>query len=156
MEAFEVSGRIALKTPTRQESAGLQWTQTGARHISLSLSGPLGLRQATLQQRDNVITLEQDGETRRFDPAQALQTQSTNWTLPLAELSWWLRGLPAPSQPHERVLEQGRTVRLTQAGWTLQFEEYQLVNGLSLPKRIRFSGTDVDGKILLKDWKLPR
>ena len=70
-------------------------------------------------------------------------------------LPWWLRGLPAPQLPADRSeLDGGRLALLEQAGWTVEYAEYQWVEELQLPRTIRFRREGVEGKILLKSWLL--
>src|SRR3546814_20340657 len=57
-------------------------------------------------------------------------------TLFRSGLRWWVLGLPAPNAPAQIELDaQGRLAALTQVGWTLQYQEYQDVGGIALPRR---------------------
>ncbi|MEM0953154.1 MAG: lipoprotein insertase outer membrane protein LolB [Pseudomonadota bacterium] len=154
-QAFGVGGRISLQTLNSADTAALRWRQDAPGQVVLTLSGPLGLQRTRLEQRGDQIFLQQDGKMRRYDPQQALYSQGFEWALPLAELSWWLRGLAAPDQPSTATHDRGQLVHLAQSGWSLDFEEYQRVDSLMLPRRIRFYREQVSGKILLKDWTLP-
>ncbi|MEE4661582.1 MAG: lipoprotein insertase outer membrane protein LolB [Halieaceae bacterium] len=152
LSAFKVNGRIAVQTATDASSAAITWLQRSDTDATLTLSGPLGMQATTLRRDGEQISLQQGDEIRWLEPEQLLSGEAPDWPLPLAELGWWLRGLPAPAQAARQIRSGDRLSRLEQSGWTLQYEEYQTFNGLPLPRRIRFSRDDVSGKLLLKNW----
>ena len=149
---FRVRGRIALQTAAGADSAAITWLQHGNTEVTLTLSGPLGMQATTLRRSGDQFSLQQGGETRPVNPEQAFAGQAFDWPLPLNELGWWLRGLPAPADAAREVRTGNRLTRLEQSGWTLEYDEYQTQGSLQLPRRIRFSREDVSGKLLLKDW----
>ena len=151
---WSFSGRIVVRTAQGADSARLKWQQRW-HDIEMELSGPVGLKRTTLLREGGRLSLLQDGEWQRLDPGQDPLLQSFGWSLPLDYLPWWLKGLPAPlPAPTGRELAEGRLTRLVQAGWTLEYADYQWVDGYPLPRSIRFQREGVEGKILLKNWIL--
>ncbi len=154
LEHWSFSGRVAIKTATSADSASLKWRQRGD-DLEMTLAGPVGIKEATLTRRDGQLALLRNGERQPLDPYDDPLATEFGWSLPLAYLPFWLRGLPAPDIPvAQRELSDGRLSQLSQAGWDLEYTEYQDVNGRALPRRIRFSRAEVSGKILLKEWVL--
>jgi outer membrane lipoprotein LolB len=154
MKNWSFSGRVAVKTGQSADTARLQWRQR-ADDLELTLSGPAGFREATLVRADRHLTLLRNGEPQPIDSQDDLLQREFGWSLPLDYLPWWLRGLPAPQLPAgRREISAGRLTLLEQAGWTVEYPDYQWVQGWQLPRTIRFQRDEVQGKILLKDWVL--
>ena len=154
MKYWSFSGRVAVKTERSADTARLQWRQR-ADDLEMTLSGPAGFRQATLIRADSHLTLLRNGEPQAIDPLDDPLQREFGWSLPLDYLPWWLKGLPAPQLPAgRREFSDGRLTLLEQAGWTVEYPDYQWVQGWQLPRTIRFRRDEVQGKILLKDWVL--
>jgi outer membrane lipoprotein LolB len=154
IERWSFSGRVAVKTEAGADSARLTWRQQ-ADDLEMTLSGPVGVKRTTLIREDNVLSLLHEGKRELLSADDDPLRREFGWSLPLDYLPWWLRGLPAPSpNPGRSQLEAGRLTLLEQAGWTLEFPEYQWVDGHQLPRTIRFQREGVEGKILLKNWVL--
>ena len=154
IEDWTFSGRVAVQTAEDASSASLHWQQRGS-DLQMTLSGPAGFKTATLAIADSAITVTREGERRLLGHEPGALSREFGWDLPVDYLAWWLRGLPAPDPiPGFRDITAGRLTRLEQAGWTLEFPEYQQVDSQALPRRIRFRGHGVEGKILLKQWIL--
>lgn len=152
LQDWAFTGRIAIRTQHGGDTASLRWQQQRD-DFTMTLSGPMGLKQATLLRENGDLSLMQDGErkplAREDDPLRA----EFGWPLPLDYLPWWLRGLPAPG-PARQELAEGRLTRLEQAGWRIEYAGYQGVENTTLPRVIRFERAEVSGKILLKNWTL--
>ena len=71
-------------------------------------------------------------------------------------LRYWIRGLPAPaaSKAEARRDESGRLSQLTQSGWTIKYDRYQLVNGVSLPGKLQLLHDDISVRIVVDKWEL--
>src|SRR3546814_6154436 len=75
-------------------------------------------------------------------------------TLFRSGLRWWVLGLPAPNAPAQIELDaQGRLAALTQVGWTLQYQEYQDVGGIALPRRFEAKNQQITLKLIADEWK---
>ncbi len=152
LEDWAFSGRIAVRTEAGGDTASLRWQQAQD-DFAMTLSGPMGLKQATLLREGGTLSLLRDGERRPLPPEDDLLRSEFGWRLPTDYLPWWLRGLPAPG-PARQQLTDGRLAWLEQAGWRIEYSEYRDVENTSLPRVIRFQRADVSGKILLKQWTL--
>ncbi len=152
LESWSFSGRVAVRTAEGGDTASLRWHQQRD-NISMTLSGPMGLKQTTLLREAGRLSLRQGDETLPLLPGDDPLRRQFGWSLPLDYLPWWLRGLPAPG-PSREALASGRLAWLEQAGWRVDYADYQAVDGLQLPRVIRFERDEVSGKILLRDWAL--
>jgi outer membrane lipoprotein LolB len=154
LDTWSFSGRVAVKTPRGADTARLSWRQQ-ADDLEMTLSGPVGFKQATLVRENDVLSLLRNGERQPVDPRDDAIEREFGWRMPLDYLPWWLRGLPAPQLPAvRREIASGRLQLLEQAGWTVEYPDYQWVEGRQLPRTIRFRRDGVEGKILLKEWVL--
>lgn len=151
---WSFTGKVSIKTADLAENARLRWSQ-GPEILRLEISGPMGLKPILFERQGTDLRVFKDQQWQTLDSeTNALEAQ-LGWPLPLHLLPWWLRGLPAPAvEINGRTLVNGRLESLQQAGWTLLYEAYAMVDGISLPSRIRFQRQDVSGKILLKRWTL--
>ena len=76
--------------------------------------------------------------------------------LPVAELRYWLVGVPAPGLAHqETVGDDGRLAGLEQAGWRLRYSRYAAVGGLALPVRIEIESETARLRLVVSSWRLP-
>jgi outer membrane lipoprotein LolB len=134
---WDLRGRLAVRTDSRGGQASLAWRREANRH-SIQLNGPFGSGAVRVTQDSQGARL-QDAENRVFEAANAEQLVAlyTGWNLPIANLDWWLRGLPVPEQPLSRELDDaGRLRLLHQQGWTVQYQEYKRVEEFDLPSRL--------------------
>ncbi len=152
LESWTFNGRIAVRTTEGGDTASLRWQQQRD-DISMTLAGPMGMKQTTLLREGGRLSLQQGDQTLPLLPGDDPLQREFGWSLPLDYLPWWLRGLPAPG-PSREALANGRLSSLEQAGWRLDYADYQAVDGIQLPRIIRFERDEVSGKILLKNWSL--
>ena len=134
---WTLRGRLAVRTDDRGGQAALSWQREAARH-AIRLNGPFG---------QGVVRITQDADGAQLIDAQAREYQAataeellylyTGWQLPIAQLDWWVRGLPAPGAESGRELDaSGRLRRLRQQGWEVQYESYMRVAEYDLPGRL--------------------
>lgn len=148
------TGKVSIKTADSAETARLRWSQR-SESLQLEVSGPMGLRPILFERQGDSLRVFRDQRWQPLDAETNALEAELGWPLPLQLLPWWLRGLPAPEVDiDDRTLANGLLENLQQAGWTLHYDSYALIDGINLPGRIRFQGQDVSGKILLKRWTL--
>ena len=99
-----------------------------------------------------------DGRRASAASPEALLEREIGWSVPLQGLRYWIVGIPVPDGAPSKLEfdDFGRLARLEQAGWTVVYERYDTVNGLSLPERIRFSNASVDATVIVRRWKAER
>lgn len=141
------SGNVAMK-------GDLRWQQRADGSFDLRLAGPFGAGAIGIAgDARSVQVRSRDGSEFTTDPERWLQ-QRTGWTLPIAGLRYWMLGLPAPhsaSQPQFNAA--GGLAALDQDGWHLQYEEYQAVGTLNLPRRLRLQNEVATIKVIADRWE---
>lgn len=137
---WELRGRLAISADDQGGQATLVWRRDGSHH-GIRLGGPLGRGLLQLTQDESGAQL-QDAEQRilRAPSAEELLFRYSGWRLPVENLNYWVRGLPVPGVAMEQELnDSGHLKTLHQEGWEVQYQEYVLVDGRSLPRRLRLT-----------------
>lgn len=152
---WRLSGRIALTIGHRGWTASLRWHQQGGDY-RIDVFGPLGRTVAQLNGSPQRVTLRTGGSApRQARSAAALMQAELGWSLPVAGLRYWVRGVPAPgTRPSLMQLDgSGRLAFLIQNGWHIRYLDYNAALGAqALPTRIRLVNGDVRLTLLIDHW----
>jgi outer membrane lipoprotein LolB len=135
-------------------SGSFDWAQDGTTS-RLDLRGPLGAGAVRLVVTPQTLSLA-DGSGRVLDAdvARADLQARLGADLPWDHLRYWLIGLPAPGveatvrdqdAPPWRVIEQ--------AGWRLAYDSFEVVAGLSLPRRLTAEREAVRVRVIVDAWR---
>lgn len=152
---WTLQGKLALSTTDRSESATVVWSQSGDK-TNLRLTGPLGAGATQVTSDGKTMQVSSDGRSQRFDVSSpAAIAANTGFNLPIKALPFWVRGLPAPQPPETGlVLDQGRLLSFSQAGWQINYTAYGNADGLPLPTRITLEKADTRARLVIRRWQL--
>lgn len=157
---WQLTGKLGVRVPGDNGSANLRW-QHIARDYMLDLSGPFGQGRMLINGSPKRVTLQQPGSAPLIaDSAEALIYQTTGWTLPVAQLAYWVRGVPAPHQPIARMDhdESGLLAHLEQAGWHIHYQNYTTIPAkaapVQLPGRVIAEYGDIRLTLIIRQWQL--
>ncbi|WP_111641051.1 lipoprotein insertase outer membrane protein LolB [Marinimicrobium alkaliphilum] len=157
LEHWHITGRLGLRVPEQNASASVRWRQDRD-DFHIDLSGPFGQGRTLIHGDQQHAVLEQAGERPlTASSAETLLWDTTGWVFPVAQLTYWVKGIPAPFGPPAEVEHnsQGWPERLTQAGWTLDYSRFQAVDGYPLPGRIVAQSGDIRLTLIIRQWQLP-
>ncbi|KTD75684.1 lipoprotein insertase outer membrane protein LolB [Legionella waltersii] len=153
VSSWEIKGAMAAKTKSKGWSATMNWVQRGASSYTLRLMGPLGGGSVLISRQGGTITFQDGPKTSTSSNAEELLLKQTGIRLPVNNLYYWVRGLPAPggvqSEKHDTY---NHLIQLKQAGYTIDFTKYTSVKGIDLPSMIRLEGNGVMVKVVIKNW----
>lgn len=153
--AWRLEGRFALKVGRRGWTAELHWRERGGTY-RVDIFDPLGRAVAQLDGGPQGVTLRTGGGApRAAGSAAALMRSELGWSLPVAGLRYWVRGVPAPEGRPTRMRfdDSGRLLRLTQDGWDVSYLGYDAAPApRSLPTRLRLVNGDVRLTLLVDRW----
>lgn len=154
LDSWTLQGKLGVKAPSESGSGTVLWLQQRD-YYDIRLSGPLGRGATRIQGDDRGVTLDIAGQpTLTAESAEDLLEQQIGWRLPVENLLWWVRGLPAPDSPSRLQLNpDSRLARLAQAGWTVEYSRYQEVEGVQLPQRLQLSGHDMLLTLVITRWE---
>jgi outer membrane lipoprotein LolB len=154
---WTAKGRIALVAQGEGGSGSFVWQQRSER-TELTVRGPLGA--GGLQVVTDGDTLElADGGGQPLDgvSARAELERRLGVSLPLAELRYWMLGVPAPATtggPVERP-EGATAPGFIQRGWTVSYDALGAQAGWQLPTRLSATTGKARVRIVVDDWVLP-
>lgn len=154
IDGWQISGKIGIRAPQDSGSGTLFWLQRQD-YFDIRLSGPLGRGATRLTGRPDAVALEVAGQGRfEAESPEALVESQLGWQLPVSNLLWWVRGLPAPDSRSRIALDaNGRLANLQQDGWDIQYLGYSEEDGYALPSRIKLAGRDLQITLVVKDWQ---
>lgn len=154
IDGWQINGKIGIRAPQDSGSGTLFWLQRQD-YFDIRLSGPLGRGATRLTGRPDAVALEVAGQGRfEAESPEALVESQLGWQLPVSNLLWWIRGLPAPDSRSRVELDgNGRLAHLQQDGWDVQYLDYSDKNGFALPSRIKLAGRDLQITLVVKDWQ---
>lgn len=154
LECWELSAKLGIRTDDEGHGLVVDWIQTGTSY-EIDLYGPLGVGSASIAGRPGWVTMKVSSNRMMVgrDP-ETLVEREFGWRLPLSNLVYWVRGLPAPgAKDYASLDDRQRLSVLGQDGWQLTYLEYERAGGFSLPSRILLTDEVTTVKFLAKKWK---
>lgn len=154
LDAWDINGKLAVRSPAQSGSGVLFWLQRQD-YFDIRVTGPLGQGATRLTGRPGDIRLTTPQFSLEAASAEELMDSQLGWSLPVNNLLWWVRGLPAPDSTYQLQLSDNSLAhRLEQDGWQLEYVRYQtLENGSQLPERIQLQGPHLQLTLLIKQWQ---
>lgn len=150
---WHIKGKIGYENSSEGGSAWLDWHQQ-VDQFSLLLGGPFGAGTVQIFGNDDFVTLRQ-AKTPDISAvsAKTLARHLLGWELPIDELSYWIRGIPAPDvlASKQSFNQQGLLANLHQNGWQLAFSKYRQTDAGILPGEITATQGDTHFKLLIKE-----
>jgi outer membrane lipoprotein LolB len=159
LQRWQINGKLGVRSPGDSGSASLKWQQA-PEFFFIYLSGPLGQKRMEIQGNEKQVELRQNGQAPlKARSAEALIRKASGWKMPVNQLSYWVRGIPAPDARITRLEqnEQGLISLMHQAGWTLGYSNYrdQTLDGqtLALPGKITAEQGDIRLTLIIRTWQ---
>ncbi len=149
---WQLTGAIAAKQHKKAWSASLTWEQSSQNNYRLSLFGPMGGHAIIIEKNHGIVTYQEGQYTQQSRNEEALIYQKTGQKLPLSHLFYWVRGLKSPGKATELKDASGHLIQLKQAGYTLHYTNYQVVDGYDLPTKIQIEHANGWLKLIIKQW----
>jgi len=149
---WSARGNIAIHTEQKGWNASFNWQQQGENY-NLVLFGPLGTNRVQLIGSPQQVTLQSATRTVTSTSAETLLQQQLGWSVPVSNLYYWLRGMPAPgSRARQSYDLNNHIVQLTQDGWHIIYLRYISVNGVDVPNRLLLSNPRLQVRVLITQW----
>ena len=118
-EPFDLLGRVSATHSGGVVTANVRW-EHDAQRDEIWLMTPTGQTMARiLDTPAGVVLTRADRQEHRARNVEALTRQALGWPLPLSNLQYWVRALPAPAARPTAVEhdQAGRLVAFDQNGW---------------------------------------
>ncbi len=159
IQKWQVNGKIAFLQEKKRESANLLWkVDEQLDQQSLNMTTYLGINILSLEQTNEQSTIEVDGETHQSDDLDLLIWHLTGYPLPTEALHAWIKGITY--LPDDKITYGDNflptSIRSNYDGmkWHIQYQAYQQVNQLQLPKKITITQNQFTIKIAINHWTL--
>lgn len=158
MTSWQLQGKVGVQFRDQSASFGLSWSQQGKEQYSMDIKNPLtGAVMAWLKGSSSEVTLQAGGKTYRDTSAEQLLRNHVGVALPLDGMKYWVRGVPAPGVPVQKLQldNQGRPVLLQQSGWQIEYTAWQGADTLAMPDKINLTRAAENArvKVLAKEWQ---
>jgi outer membrane lipoprotein LolB len=136
MSHWELTGKMAIITPSERNSAYLNWQQSN-QVVDFRLTNLIGVSLLNLTYNGEVARLEADGEEYEGASTEALVYRTTGWILPLDNLPQWIKG-SVSERDHVILNDKGlpeiiQPICATCTGWQITYSQYGYVQGVWLP-----------------------
>lgn len=158
ISTWQIKGAIAINVPKEHFSSSLNWDQMGENKYNVTLVGPIGSGSMMLNRENDEVSLQtSSGHRAVANNAETLMKQELAWSLPISNMFYWVRALPAPTLPSTPTLDAyNHLVTLTQEGWTIDYLKYTSVDGIDLPSKIFMNHADVHVRLIINQWQIEK
>nr|WP_133501191.1 lipoprotein insertase outer membrane protein LolB [Lysobacter terrigena] len=147
-----LDGRIAVSNSRDAGSGRIEWRQDGSR-FDIELTAPITHQGWRLHGEPGRAVLDGlPGGPREGSDAESLLRQATGWSIPVASLPAWVRGLRAdPRTATVQFGNDGRLAHLAEAGWTIDYT-WPADTAAALPSRIEARRDDARVRLVVDRW----
>lgn len=144
-QAFEMQGRVYVRFGSKAFSGTLRW-QHALERDEVWLGGPLGQTGAHILRDSGGATLTTaDQQVYRATSIESLTREGLGWSLPLADLSYYVLGASPPGASPSA--SPGGTV--ARDGWTARMTRREGVAADAPPARLDLSRDDVEIRLVI-------
>lgn len=155
LDDWEFTGSISVRDENESHSSRIRWRQ---QHESyrINLWGSFNIGATEILGDPYMVRISRQGEdTMITDSAEQLIHDELGYELPVSNLNYWLRGIPAPDGPAiPEFDENNQLVRLQQSGWQIDYMGYSNYGTETLPVRIRMVKSPLRLDLLRMNWTL--
>src|SRR3989338_4376103 len=161
MEFWHAGGVFSIvqtdKPSERPEIASFDWQQLNQGY-RIIITSALDLYRLEILRQLGSVTLWKNGtEASNAKTPEGLMQKAVGWSLPISELSTWIKAMPVKSSPiaHAKYDEYGHLIGLSQDGWAMRFDVFRKVDdGVDLPHAIVMERPGLKVNIVIKHWGL--
>ena len=154
LKVWDLAAKVNISHLNESWHFRLGWQQWSAQYRLWFLS-PLGNTLGELRTvRGGVLLTAKDARVYHAASPEALLEQHLQLQVPVSQLVFWIKGLPAPG-PYQLTKDAfARPQQLKQAGWTIQYKSYAVYQGVVLPRMIRLQRGDWVIKLVINTWQI--
>jgi len=147
---WEMRGAFSVKHHNKAVIARFIWQQN-ANNYRISIHSSLNLIGLYIIGQPGHVKLWKSSKQIYYaSNPEILMQQQLGWHLPISNLLYWIRGIPAPGNHHATFDSFNHLAVLQQQGWRINYERYLQANGFDLPSVIELSQANLQVKIVIK------
>ncbi|MCG8612114.1 MAG: lipoprotein insertase outer membrane protein LolB [Pseudomonadales bacterium] len=154
---WSINGKIGIRQPGQSESAAINNGSQRGEHYNIDLSSLLlGMGAIHIEGNlDYILLSDSDEQNIYSDDPESLLEQHAGWTLPLAYIADWVKGIPSPGSPYRlEFTAEGRLAHVEQSGWTVTYRNFLEVGDYPLPAKITITDGERRIIIVINQWQL--
>ncbi|MCL1078357.1 outer membrane lipoprotein LolB [Parashewanella spongiae] len=155
-QAWEMKGKLAVRTPQDKFSTNLYWLHT-PQQDQLTLTTMLGTTVLSLTSTATGAKLDVDGKTYHDSNPEILLQRVAGWRFPIKRLPLWVTG---QTSAEDIVLQQYNdgspkhvSTEYNQTLWALWYLSWQQQSGAKLPKQLKVEQSELKLKIQINHWQ---
>lgn len=153
---WEFIGSLNVRDAEDAHSSRIRWQQNDDVY-QINLWGTFNVGATQIDGRPGEVQIAQQGEDPVVtDSPETLLYQELGYELPVTELNYWIKGIPAPGP--SSALQFGENNQLqafTQVGWQVNYMAYTNFGTETLPTRIRIEKAPLRLDLTRLRWTLP-
>ncbi len=150
MRDWSAQGRMGIVGIAQSGSGRFIWQQHG--DVSqVNLHGPLGAGAVSVTLSDVLHLTLSNGVHYDADDALRELEARLGAAVPVKQLSYWLRGIPAPG---EFAWNNDGNKVLQQDGWRVEYSDSMQIDQLVLPRKITATHDQVRIRVVIEEWQL--
>ncbi|UZE96958.1 lipoprotein insertase outer membrane protein LolB [Alkalimarinus alittae] len=162
IDHWAFSGKIGVRVPERIDSAVINRWQQDDNQFTIDLSSAIfGLGATRIEGNPDFITMTESGEEpiTSYNPRGLIQ-QHIGWPLPIAQLRYWVKGIPAPERTQTDQVtalkfdDKGQLSQLNQNGWQINLSKYALFGQVNLPRKVVLRQHQAKITVIINEWQL--
>ncbi len=151
---WQIDGAFSIQQPQKNIIAAYTWQQHNGNY-TIAIHSSLDLVSIEIYGNCNRVILRRSNtETNTSTSPEALMQQQLGWQLPISNLFYWIKGIPAQKKYTARFDGFGHLQTLTQDGWTVNYSQYLPVGSVDLPQILSLQKPPYQIKIVIKHWKI--
>jgi outer membrane lipoprotein LolB len=155
ISSWEFTGSINVRDTNDSHSSRIRWRQNDDVY-RINLWGTFNVGATQIDGRPGEVIISQQGQ----DPVvttspEELLYQELGYELPVAELNYWIKGIPAPGPRSDMLFGyNNQLMQFFQAGWQIDYMAYTNFGTETLPTRIRMQKTPLRLDLTRLNWNL--
>lgn len=150
---WTLQARLGVSSARDSGSGSLEWTRRGE-HFRFAMHAPVTGKTWVLSGDAGHARLEGlRDQAIDGDDAAGLLERELGWQVPVAELAYWARGARAPGATAEvHFRADGLPAEIDQAGWKVEYLDYDLGRTPPLPSKVFASRGDTRVRLAIREW----
>lgn len=153
---WEFTGSINVRDEHDAHSSRIRWQQN-QNIYRINLWGTFNVGATQIDGRPGEVQIAQQGEDPVItESPEQLLYQELGYELPVTELNYWIKGIPAPGPSGELIFGESNQLRqFQQAGWQVDYMAYTNFGTETLPTRIRIEKPPLRLDLTRLRWSVP-
>lgn len=151
---WNIQGAVSIQSRGKTQMGSFTWEQIGQRY-AINIYGPLNLGCIGIAGLPGKVTLNKPTGSYSAPTAESLMLQQLGWYLPISNMYYWVRGLPAPGAVAKQLRDEyGHLALLQQQGWRIRFQAFQSHGNADLPRKILMDNQQLHVKLVINNWDI--